>query len=69
MLLIVIATNTIVVGATGAQQRGLVAVTIRDSVLFYSVVIWMLVFHSVAEFRYMHLYRVDSIEVKTLFYR
>ena len=46
---------------------GLVAVTIRGSVLFYSSAIWRPDFCSVkTEFRY--LYGVDSIELRTLFY-
>ena len=50
------------------QQRGLVALTIRGSVLFYSSDIWRPDFSSVnREFR--NLYGVDSIELKTLFYR
>ena len=62
----VIATNQRVVAAQ-RQQRGLVAVTIRGSVLFYSSAIWRPDFRSVkSEFRY--LYGVDSIELKTLFY-
>ena len=49
------------------QQRGLVAITIRGSVLFYSSAIWRPDFHSVkTEFGY--LYGVDSIELRTLFY-
>ena len=47
-----------------AQQQGLVAVTIRDSVMFYSTALQRPDFHSVTEFRY--LYGVDSIK---LFYR
>ena len=43
----------------------LVAVTIRGSVLFYSVAVWMQIFHSVAEFWY--LYGVDLMKVRTLF--
>ena len=62
----IIATNQRVVAAQ-RQQRGLVAVTIRGSVLFYSSAIWRPNFHSVkTEFRY--LYGVDSIELRTLFY-
>ena len=61
-----IATNHRVVAAQ-RQQRGLVAVTIRGSVLFYSSAIWRPDFRSVkTEFRY--LYGVDSIELRTLFY-
>ena len=49
------------------QQRGLVAITIRGSVLFYSSAKWRPGFHSVkTEFRF--IYRVDSIELRTLFY-
>ena len=60
------ATNQRVVAAQ-RQQRGLVAVTIRGSVLFYSFAIWSPDFRSVkTEFRY--LYGVDSIELRTLFY-
>ena len=67
LYLIFIATNQRVVAAK-RQQRGLVAVTIRGSVLFYSSAIWRPDFRSVnREFRY--LYGVDSIELKTLFYR
>ena len=61
-----IATNHRVVAAQ-RQQPGLVAVTIRGSVLFYSSAIWKPDFLSVkTEFRY--LYGVDSIELRTLFY-
>ena len=50
------------------QQRGLVAVAIRGSVLFYSSTIQRPDFHSVkTKFRYE--YGVDSIELRTLFYR
>ena len=63
---ILIATNQRVVAAQ-RQQRGLVAVTIRGSVLFYSSAIRSPDFHSVkTEFRY--LYGVDSIKLRTLFY-
>ena len=50
------------------QQRGLVAVTIRGSVLFYSSAIWRPDFRSVNR-EFWYLYGVDSIELKTLFYR
>ena len=62
----IIATNQWVV-ATKQQQRGLVAVMIRGSVLFYSSAVQRPDFHSVAKFWY--LYGVDSIELRTLFYR
>ena len=52
--------------AEGGQQRGLVALTIRGSVLLYSVTVCMPDFHSVVEFRY--IYEVNLIEAKTLFY-
>ena len=60
-----IATNQRVVSPK-RQQIGLVAVTVRGSVLFYSSAVQRPDFHSVTEFQY--LYRVDSIELRTLFY-
>ena len=61
-----IATNHRVVAAK-RQQRELVAVTIRGSVLFYSSAIWTSDFRSVKrEFRY--LYGVDLDRSKTLFF-
>ena len=61
-----LATNQGVVAAQ-RQQRGLVVVTIRGSVLIYSSAIWRPDFYYVkTEFRY--LYGVDSIELRTLFY-
>ena len=63
-LLAFIATNQRVVAAQ-RLQRGLVALTIRGSIRFYSSAIRRPDFHSVnREFRY--LYGVDSIELKKL---
>ena len=67
LLILFIATNHRVAAAK-RQQRELVAVTIRGSVLFYSSAIWTSDFRSVKrEFRY--LYGVDLDISKTLFYR
>ena len=67
LLLLLLATNQRVVAAQ-RQQQGLVALTIRGSVLFYSSAIRRPDFHSVNR-EFLYLYGVDSIELKTLFYR